>query len=50
MSKKDESFWDGFDAAIEMVLNTIDNSDLHTLPITLRDEILDEMELYKKDG
>ncbi len=48
--KIDSEFWEGFDAAIEMVLNTIDNSHIHTLPIMLRDEILDEVELYKKDG
>lgn len=48
-STSDELFWKGFDACLNMVLNTIDKLHMHTLPIVLRDEILDEAELYKKD-
>lgn len=46
----DEGFWEGFDACLQMVLNHLDNTDPHTLPIILRDDILEEAELYKKDG
>lgn len=49
-TKSNKRFWEGFDAAIELVLATIDNSDYSTLPILLREEILDEVDLYKKDG
>lgn len=45
---KDIYFWEGFDAAINLVLTTIDDSEMSTLPIVLREEILDEIELYKK--
>lgn len=47
--KKDLNFWEGFDAAIYMVLMVIDNTDMHTLPIVLKEEILEEVDLYKKD-
>jgi hypothetical protein len=50
VNNKNESFWEGFDAAINLVLSTIDNTDINTLPIVLRDEILDEVELHKRDG
>ncbi len=48
--RKDIIFWEGFDACLEMVLNHLDNADPHDLPITLKDDILENAELYKKDG
>lgn len=48
--RKDLMFWQGFDTCLDMVLNTIDNSDMNTLPLVLREEIIYEAELYKKDG
>lgn len=44
-----EKFWEGFDFAIELVINTIDNADIHTLPCDMIDLIIDEVDLYKKD-
>lgn len=45
-------FWEGFDTCLEMVLNNIDNQDSNELPTiySLRDDIVEEAELYKKDG
>jgi hypothetical protein len=43
-------YWDGFDACLMMVLNCLDAIDMHSLPITIKDIIIDEAELYKKDG
>lgn len=49
MSEIDKSFWEGFEACLEMVLNYIDNSDPHILACVLRDEIDDAADLYRKD-
>jgi hypothetical protein len=48
---KERAFNDGFDAAIELALNTIDNLDSNDLPTIedAREAILEEVELYKKD-
>lgn len=47
---KDDDFWEGFNAAIDMVLAYLDNCVPDALAIDMRDEILDEVEIYKKDG
>ena len=49
--KMDKSFWEGFDLAIEMVLNHLDNTEYLTSEATLlKDDIIEEAELYKKNG
>jgi hypothetical protein len=50
--RKDIMFWEGFDAAIDLVLNVFDNVDSNRLPSieTIRDEIVNEVSLYKTHG
>ncbi len=48
---EDRFFWEGFDAAIEMALNVVDNSDARKDDKEIiQDEIIESVELYKKDG
>lgn len=46
----DLSFWEGFDACLEMVFNTVDNALYEEQRQDFKDELLEEAELYKKDG
>lgn len=47
----DNNWWSGFDAAIDMVLNHLDNTEeIEGFRICLKENILEEVELYKKDG
>ncbi len=47
----DDHWWKGFDACLEMVLNHLDNCDEVTgFRNCLKENILEEAELYKKDG
>lgn len=50
MTNEHEIWWEGFDTAINLVLQTMDHCDNNELPITIRDFILEEVDLYKKDG
>lgn len=47
----DNNWWEGFDACLEMVLNHLDNCDEVTgFRECLKESIIKEAELYKKDG
>jgi hypothetical protein len=54
----DISFWEGFDACLEMVLNSLDNQESNEIAkFTVWDfiedfkqQIIEEADLYKKDG
>ncbi len=49
--KIDRSYWDGFDAAIDMVLNVVANSDARSDDREIiHYEIIENAQLYKKDG
>ena len=44
------AYWEGFDACLEMVINIFDST-ADALPKEfLKEEIIEEAELYKKDG
>ena len=48
-----DEFWEGFEACLEMVLNSIRQGDFFQDDETANlfaEEIIDEAELYKKDG
>jgi hypothetical protein len=42
--------WEGFDAAIELVLNILNNALLKEQKEIIINEILDEVKIYKKNG
>jgi hypothetical protein len=44
----DKEWWEGFDAAIELVMNVMQNSSYASLDII--QELDDEVENYKKDA
>ena len=54
----DTSFWEGFDAALDMVINALDNYDSNELaPLSVfdfvekfKEDVVEEAELYKRDG
>ncbi len=56
--RKDFMFWEGFDACLEMVFNSLDNYDSNELAKfsvydfieDFREHLIEESELYKKDG
>jgi hypothetical protein len=56
--KGDIIFWEGFDAAIEMVLNSLDSQDSNIIAKfsvwdfieDFKAHIIEEAELHKKDG
>lgn len=51
-----KNFWEGFDAAIEMVMQGLDQADnktlftVHNFINEFRESLIYEVELYKKDG
>jgi len=55
---EDKGFWQGFDAAIEMVMNTLDQYESNELAKLcvfsfieqFREDISEEVRLYKKEG
>ena len=47
---EDKQFWEGFDACLEMVLNHIDNRTCDIGTDLLKDELIENAELYRKDG
>jgi hypothetical protein len=53
-TRKDESFWEGFDICLEMVLKTLEMSlntiDDHDMYVVLREEIIAESSIYKNNG
>lgn len=52
MNNKDESFWEGFDACVEMIKNYFENCEIVSVDqwALIMDEIDEEVDLYKKDG
>jgi hypothetical protein len=58
MKDKDISFWEGFDACWEMVLNLLDQQESNVIAKmnvwdfieNFREQIDDEAEAFKKDG
>ncbi len=50
LRNKDEKFWEGFDACLEIILNHLDNADPHIWTDLLKSQISLIAELYKKDG
>jgi hypothetical protein len=55
---RDINFWEGFEAAVDMITNSLDQYDSNELATMsvwdfiekLKDDIIEEVELYKKDG
>ena len=45
----DKIWWRGFDAAIELVINVIDHSDCNELPMMIKEQIEEEVEIYKSE-